>query len=209
MTAINADFTQKAVQHTADMSFVASPNPQVKRKPLDRVGDEIARATSVVRYEPGAVFKPHVHGGGEEILVLDGVLQTNMAITQQALTYAIRQTPLMRLLAKRDALYLSNCGNFQRGTTNACTSTRAQTSGIPAWCLGCRSCLCTRLMAFRQRWCSGHRTRSLMPMCIPVGRKYLCLKGSFMTSTANIHKAVGCVVLATASTRLIPNQRVP
>ena len=73
MTAINADFTQKAVQHTADMSFVASPNPQVKRKPLDRVGDEIARATSVVRYEPGAVFKPHVHGGGEEILVLDGV----------------------------------------------------------------------------------------------------------------------------------------
>ncbi len=73
MTAVNADFTQKAVQHTADMPFVASPNPQVKRKPLDRVGDEIARATSVVRYEPGAVFKPHVHGGGEEILVLDGV----------------------------------------------------------------------------------------------------------------------------------------
>lgn len=40
---------------------------------LDRVGGEVARATSVVRYAPGSSFSPHVHGGGEEILVLDGV----------------------------------------------------------------------------------------------------------------------------------------
>lgn len=73
MTAINADFSQKVVQHTADMSFIDSPNPRVKRKMLDRVGDEVARATSVVRYEPGSTFAPHDHGGGEEILVLDGV----------------------------------------------------------------------------------------------------------------------------------------
>lgn len=40
---------------------------------LDRVGDEVARATSIVRYEPGAGYSPHRHDGGEEILVLDGV----------------------------------------------------------------------------------------------------------------------------------------
>lgn len=29
--------------------------------------------TALVRWEPGTVFKPHVHPGGEEIFVLDGV----------------------------------------------------------------------------------------------------------------------------------------
>ena len=40
---------------------------------LDRIGGEVARATSLVRYAPGACFPSHVHGGGEEFLVLDGV----------------------------------------------------------------------------------------------------------------------------------------
>lgn len=40
---------------------------------LDRIGAEVARATSVVRYAPGSSFSPHTHTGGEEFLVLDGV----------------------------------------------------------------------------------------------------------------------------------------
>jgi anti-sigma factor ChrR (cupin superfamily) len=39
---------------------------------LDRIGDEVARATSIVRYAPGSHFSPHTHGGGEELLVLEG-----------------------------------------------------------------------------------------------------------------------------------------
>jgi anti-ECFsigma factor, ChrR len=69
MPSINADFSLKVVQYTTKMPFVASPNPQVKRIMLDRVGDEVARATSIVRYEPGSTFERHMHGGGEEILV--------------------------------------------------------------------------------------------------------------------------------------------
>lgn len=42
---------------------------------LDRIGDEIARATSIVRYAPRSQFSPHHHGGGEEVLVLEGVFQ--------------------------------------------------------------------------------------------------------------------------------------
>ena len=42
---------------------------------LDRIGDEVARATSIVRYAPHSHFSPHTHGGGEEFLVLDGVFQ--------------------------------------------------------------------------------------------------------------------------------------
>ncbi len=40
---------------------------------LDRIGDEVARATSIVRYAPESQFAPHTHGGGEEFLVLEGV----------------------------------------------------------------------------------------------------------------------------------------
>ncbi|MEO1672125.1 MAG: cupin domain-containing protein [Cyanobacteria bacterium J06631_2] len=37
--------------------------------------DEVARATSIVRYAPNSKFSAHVHGGGEEFLVLEGVFQ--------------------------------------------------------------------------------------------------------------------------------------
>ena len=72
---INADFTQRAVVHAARAPWVPSPIPGVERRMLDRVGDEIARATSIVRYAAGSAFSPHVHGGGEEFLVLEGVFQ--------------------------------------------------------------------------------------------------------------------------------------
>jgi anti-sigma factor ChrR (cupin superfamily) len=39
---------------------------------LDRVGNEVARATSLVRYAPNSMFPAHEHRGGEEILVLEG-----------------------------------------------------------------------------------------------------------------------------------------
>jgi len=49
------------------------PLPGVTRRMLDRGGDEVARATSIVRYAAGSRFDAHGHPGGEEILVLDGV----------------------------------------------------------------------------------------------------------------------------------------
>jgi quercetin dioxygenase-like cupin family protein len=70
---INADFTQRAAVHAADLPWTPSPMPGVDRRMLDRLGDEVARATSIVRYAPGSAFSPHVHTGGEEFLVLDGV----------------------------------------------------------------------------------------------------------------------------------------
>lgn len=42
---------------------------------LDRIGDEVARATTLVRYAPKSRFSAHTHGGGEEFLVLEGVFQ--------------------------------------------------------------------------------------------------------------------------------------
>jgi hypothetical protein len=72
---INADFTKSAVVHAGSMPWISSPLPGVERIMLDRVGDEVARATSLVRYAPRSRFSRHVHGGGEEFLVLEGVFQ--------------------------------------------------------------------------------------------------------------------------------------
>jgi anti-sigma factor ChrR (cupin superfamily) len=42
---------------------------------LFRIGEEKARATSIVRYAPGSRFARHGHPGGEEFLVLEGTFQ--------------------------------------------------------------------------------------------------------------------------------------
>jgi anti-sigma factor ChrR (cupin superfamily) len=69
---LNADFSKRAAVHAAHIPWVPSPMPGVERRMLDRIGDEVARATSIVRYAPGSHFSPHTHGGGEELLVLEG-----------------------------------------------------------------------------------------------------------------------------------------
>lgn len=70
---INADFGTRVVNRPEDTPFVPSPMQGVSRRMLDRIGAEKARATSIVRYEPGSYFSEHAHDGGEEFLVLDGV----------------------------------------------------------------------------------------------------------------------------------------
>src|SRR5690606_7216581 len=70
---INADLSQRAVVHSEELPWIDSPMPGVQRRMLERDGGEVARATSVVRYAPRSRFSAHVHGGGEEILVLDGI----------------------------------------------------------------------------------------------------------------------------------------
>jgi anti-sigma factor ChrR (cupin superfamily) len=69
---LNDDFSRCVVSHAAVALWVESPLPGVQRRLLDRVGGEVARATSIVRYAPGSGFARHVHGSGEEILVLEG-----------------------------------------------------------------------------------------------------------------------------------------
>jgi quercetin dioxygenase-like cupin family protein len=72
---LNADFARRAAVHPAPEAWVASPMAGVERLMLDRVGGEVARATSLVRYAPGSAFSAHRHDGGEEFLVLEGVFQ--------------------------------------------------------------------------------------------------------------------------------------
>jgi len=71
---IHADETERCVVNSEQLPWIASPQAQVQRRLLARDGGEVARATSIVRYAPGARFAEHVHALGEEILVLEGTL---------------------------------------------------------------------------------------------------------------------------------------
>ena len=70
---LNADFSERIVIRPTDYVWQKSPANGVERMMLDRIGDEVARATTIVRFAPNSQFDAHTHDGGEEYLVLDGV----------------------------------------------------------------------------------------------------------------------------------------
>lgn len=72
---VNADFTKRVVLHGDSIDWEASPMPGVERRRLDRVDAEHDRVTTIVRYAPESRFSSHVHGGGEEFIVLEGVFE--------------------------------------------------------------------------------------------------------------------------------------
>ena len=76
---LNDDFTKRAVVHGAQTEWVASPMVGVDRRMLDRIGDEVARATTVVRYAPDSQFSQHTHTGGEEFIVVLPYTNTDQA----------------------------------------------------------------------------------------------------------------------------------
>lgn len=77
---LNADLSLRAVMRSRGLDWVSSPTPGVDRKMLERDGGEVARATSIVRYAAGSRFPAHTHGGGEEILVLDGLFEDEYGV---------------------------------------------------------------------------------------------------------------------------------
>lgn len=69
---LRSDWSDRVVVDSSAMGWVNSPSPGIQRKMLERDGDEVARATSIVRYAPNSHFPRHVHELGEELFVLDG-----------------------------------------------------------------------------------------------------------------------------------------
>jgi anti-sigma factor ChrR (cupin superfamily) len=75
---INADLSQPAVVNSELLPWIDSPLPGVQRRMLERDGAEVARATTLVRFQPGSFFEEHTHDAGEEFLVLEGVFSDEM-----------------------------------------------------------------------------------------------------------------------------------
>ncbi|MEO8020402.1 cupin domain-containing protein [Polaromonas sp.] len=69
---LHADRSRPALAHAANLPWLASSQPGVQRKMLERLGGEVAVASSIVRYAPRSRFTQHTHALGEEFLVLSG-----------------------------------------------------------------------------------------------------------------------------------------
>lgn len=72
---LNDDLAVRSLVHAAKLDWLSSPTKGVDRRMLFRIGEEKARATSIVRYAPASRFPRHGHPGGEEFLVLEGTFQ--------------------------------------------------------------------------------------------------------------------------------------
>jgi len=63
---LNNDFSKRVLLHSDEIDWIPSPMAGVDRR---------TRATTIVRYAPNSHFSSHVHSGGEEFIVLEGVFQ--------------------------------------------------------------------------------------------------------------------------------------
>lgn len=72
---IHSNFKLFAATNFDATKYIASPAYGVNRFMLDRIGDEKARATTIVEYQPNSKFPKHTHIGGEEFMVLKGTFK--------------------------------------------------------------------------------------------------------------------------------------
>ncbi len=72
MPEVRTNFAEAVLQTPDQHQWVSSPQAGVRRVMLDRMGDEVAVATSLVRYAPHSTFPDHSHELGEEFIVLEG-----------------------------------------------------------------------------------------------------------------------------------------
>ena len=72
--SLNQDFTKRVVINTFIEEWHTSPSSGVERLYLERDNmGEFAKASSIVKFQPGSEFEEHIHDNGEEIFVLDGI----------------------------------------------------------------------------------------------------------------------------------------
>lgn len=72
---VNSNFSKRIVMHGQSIAWEASPIAGVDRRRLDRINTENDRVTTLVRYAAGSHFSEHIHPGGEELIILEGVFE--------------------------------------------------------------------------------------------------------------------------------------
>jgi anti-sigma factor ChrR (cupin superfamily) len=180
---LNADLSQRCIIHSPSLAWVDSPASGVSRRMLERNGGEVARATSIVRYAPGSSFASHSHGGGEEILVLEGTLHDEHGVYGPG-------------------TYIKN----PVGSSHAPSSPEGCTLFVKLRHLDARDnervVIDTQRSEWRQGmveglkvlplWCAGPHKRFSTLTGIGVAKKSLWLTACSLTSTATTPQAAGC-----------------
>jgi len=176
---LNMDFNKRAVIATGELAWQDSPKPGVLRKPLAREEAERGHATSIVRYEPGAVFHAHNHPLGEEILVLEGTFSDETGDYHAGCYFrnpeGFRHAPF----SEGGALILVKLHQFQDGDVAHVT---IQTDAAN-WQSDCRGIEVLSLHSFKEervvleRWSAGISAKR---QASPGGEEIYVLKGALI-----------------------------
>lgn len=78
---LNSDLTLRANLNINNLTWEESPSAGVQRLRLEADDEKppVERVTTIVRFAPQSSFSGHVHGGGEEFLVLKGTFSDQHA----------------------------------------------------------------------------------------------------------------------------------
>eukprot|EP00927_Polykrikos_kofoidii_P057022 TRINITY_DN51131_c0_g1_i1.p1 TRINITY_DN51131_c0_g1~~TRINITY_DN51131_c0_g1_i1.p1 ORF type:complete len:834 (+),score=103.57 TRINITY_DN51131_c0_g1_i1:77-2578(+) len=69
---LNSDKKEEVLFRFADHRWIETEAGGVFRMPIERIGSPYTRVTTTVKFEPNRRFPGHVHGGGEEFIVIAG-----------------------------------------------------------------------------------------------------------------------------------------
>ena len=208
-THLNADFHRRVVIPPADAAgWQPSTEPGVHRHRLDRIGDEVARATSIVRYNAGSRFARHTHGGGEEYLVLDGTFSDESG-DHPAGTYVRNPPGTSHAPFSREGCTLFvKLWQFAQGDDEPVRIDTTQATWRPGLVPGLAVLplhefggVSTALV----RWAPDTRFNTT---ATPAAKRSWCCKACSETSRASTRPAPGCAARAGAGTRPSPALRV-
>lgn len=163
---LSLDFSQRVAVHGADLSRQSSPLAGVDRRMFDRTGDEVARATSIVRHAPSSDFSPHVTRAERNFWGWTGCSRTSTAIFRRARMFATRLNGAIHPARRRVAQSLSHYGSSiwlierrSQSRPRTCRSMLRPTGSA------LRSCRCLSIPAKTCRSKNGYQARQsrLMP----------------------------------------------
>lgn len=197
---LHADFDQRVMLDTTALPWAPSPMAGVDRRMLDRRGGEVARATSIVRYAPGSHFDRHIHGGGEEILVLEGTFSDERG-DYPAGTYlrnpvgtshAPFSEPGCTILVKLHQMHPADQQQLVIDTRSSAwvPGLVAGLEVMPLHAFGSEHCALVR-------WAPG---TLFQPHSHPGGEEILVLEGVFQDDQGTYPPAAGCAIHPAAST---------
>ena len=201
---IRSDFARREVVRPQDYEWVRSPAGGVDRMMLDRIGDEVARATTIVRFAPRSRFDAHTHGGGEEFLVLDGVFSDETG-DFPAGSY-VRNPIGSRHRPHTDAgcTIFVKLHQFDPPTGSRNTSTPATRPSCPAAPRGFPCCRCTGARTRTSPWYAGTAAHASTATGTGAARRSWSSRAPSRTSMVPTRKAPGCAVRTCPSTRPFP-----
>ncbi len=123
---LNDNFAEHIVINTTRMPWEDSPMTGVQRRKLDRIGDEVARATSLVKYEPGSHFPDMLTAAVKSFWSLKAYFLMSMATIQPEHMSEISSVQITNLTVTIVVSYSLNFISSVRMTSDSFPSTQIQ-----------------------------------------------------------------------------------